>query len=73
MKITYDPSANAAYTRFIDSIAPGESKRQCPCECPDDQGLTILDFDVFGRLLGMEILEADRLMHPETLTVAERL
>ena len=72
LRVTYDSSVNAAYIYFVDSIGPGESKRQRACECPDD-GTIIFDFDEFGRVLGLEVLNADRSLRPETLAEAERL
>jgi uncharacterized protein YuzE len=56
-KITFDSEANAAYIAFKD-IAPGGVAESVPIN--DD---LILDIDVDGVVLGLEILNADRFFH----------
>jgi uncharacterized protein YuzE len=67
MRVTYDPADGMAYVYLVDDIKPGEAKRQ---EVTED-GL-VLDYDADGKLLGIEILGADRLLRPETIERAER-
>jgi uncharacterized protein YuzE len=70
MRITYDPEdGGAAYVYLVSQITPGEAKRQVIAL----DGQVLLDLDADGRLLGVEILGADRLLRPETLAAAERL
>lgn len=70
MRITYDPGdGGAAYVYLVDRISPGEAKRQVVTL----DGQVLLDLDAEGRLLGVEILGADRLLRPETLAAAKRL
>jgi uncharacterized protein YuzE len=65
MRITHDPAADAAYVYLVDRIEPGESKRQEVTE-----GGLVLDYDADGKLLGIEILYAGRLLRPETIESA---
>jgi uncharacterized protein YuzE len=67
--MTYDPSGGAAYVYLVDRIAPGEAKRQ---EVVLD-GQVVLDLDAHGKLLGIEIIEGDSLLRPETIASAEHL
>jgi uncharacterized protein YuzE len=66
MRITYE--GGDAYVHLVDRIAPGEAKRQ---EVVFD-GQLVLHLDPNGRLLGIEILDADALLRPETIASAER-
>jgi uncharacterized protein YuzE len=68
MRITYDPEdGGAAYVYLVERIRPGEARRQ---EVTGD-GRVVLDFDALGRLLGVEVLEANTLLRPETIAAAE--
>jgi uncharacterized protein YuzE len=69
MRITYDPEdEGAAYVYLVDRIDPGEANQQVITL----DGNVLLDLDARGRLLGVEILDAKRLLRPETLAAAER-
>ena len=65
MKVTYDPTLDAAY------ISTGREWRPVALTCPVDgikAGAYIhLDFDKTGRLVGIEVLEARRLLSEELL------
>jgi uncharacterized protein YuzE len=50
MKITYDSEADAVYIRFAEGAAIQRTRF-------DDEGIAV-DFDVRGRLVGIEILYA---------------
>ncbi|HEV7252611.1 MAG TPA: DUF2283 domain-containing protein [Mesorhizobium sp.] len=52
--VTYDPEADAVYFR----IAPGQ------VEETDEAGPFIYDVDAEGRVLGIEILHASRVLAP---------
>ena len=58
MRLTYDPRGNCRL-RASGGPHPG-------------QGEVILDYDGTGRLLGIEVLGADRVLRPEVLAAAER-
>ncbi|MFJ6609360.1 DUF2283 domain-containing protein [Streptomyces sp. NPDC091289] len=68
MRVEYDASTHMAYIYLVDGIAPGEAVRQVLAE--DDTA--VLDYDAHGRLLGIELFDATRRLHPELLAGAER-
>jgi uncharacterized protein YuzE len=71
MRVTYDPAVNAAYI-YLREIEPGGSRRTISVNGPDlTTGSVVLDFDSEGRLIGIEVLEADRLLTPDLLKGAE--
>lgn len=72
MRMTYDPDVKAAYIYLVDTIAEGESViTQHSIFTRGKQSELILDFDVNGHLLGIEILDADRIIRPELLKAAD--
>jgi uncharacterized protein YuzE len=73
VEITYDKDANAAYVTLVASIARGEVRETIPCESPAGTGYLFVDFDSEGRLLGIEILGARRMLPPEVLQGARQL
>ncbi len=70
MRITYDRAANAAYISLTD--APLDSGRDTViAETPGNaNGTAILDWKD-GRLVGIEILDADQALHADLLAQAE--
>ncbi|MCP3878324.1 MAG: DUF2283 domain-containing protein [Sulfitobacter sp.] len=70
MRFTYDESINAAYIQLAKSIAPGEVAFTYPCDPAEVGGMIHLDFGEDGRLLGIEVLGADKLLPPEFLASA---
>ncbi len=62
MKLEYDKDANAAYIYLESKIKNGEVKKTI--ELNDN---IILDFDVNGKLLGFEILNANEVLNEKTL------
>ena len=62
MKLEYDKDANAAYIYLEDKIRNGEVKKTI--ELNDN---IILDFDLNGKLLGVEILNANKVLNEKTL------
>jgi len=73
MKITYDKSVDAAYIYLIDKekIASGWVKKTYPCDTSEIGGIINLDFDKYGRLGGIEVLDASKKLPPEILDIAE--
>jgi uncharacterized protein YuzE len=68
--MTYDAEDDgAAYVQFVDDVRPGEATRQEVV----GGGNVVLDFDSEGRLLGVEILDANLMLRPETIARAERI
>ena len=58
MKITYDPSADAAYIYLADSIRPGGVKKTYMCDRLEVGTMVNLDIDEEGRIVGVEVLSA---------------
>ena len=61
MRITYDSSVNAAYI-YLAEIGPGGVAKTYLCDRSEVNGEINLDFDAAGRLVGIEVLDADRLL-----------
>jgi uncharacterized protein YuzE len=71
MKITFDKNGNAAYIYFHWPLDPNSITKTYACD-PFETGSEInLDFDTFGRLLGIEILDAKRILPDDLLRNAE--
>jgi uncharacterized protein YuzE len=70
MKITYDRTANAVYI-FLTEIPNGGVAKTYPCDLIETNAEINLDFDSSGRLIGIEILDADKKLPKEILANAE--
>jgi uncharacterized protein YuzE len=70
-RFTIDHAADAAYVPIAPSISAAESVENVVIE--RSQGIIVLDFDVDGRLLGVEIAGASALLTPQTIADAEVL
>ncbi|WOF21470.1 DUF2283 domain-containing protein [Microbacterium betulae] len=69
MSVRYDPEADAAYIPIGREPRTGEAEQQiAEIRNPSGTGEIILDFDRDGHLIGVEILEASRLLRAEDLT-----
>lgn len=66
MKITHDREADAAYVQLASEIRAGEVANTYTCD-PAEAGMINLDFDEEGRLLGIEVLSASKVLPPELL------
>jgi uncharacterized protein YuzE len=74
MKITYDKSANAIYIKFNEEFASNKVTSSCPINPKEVEGAFIVfDFDENKRLLGIEILEADKRLPNSLLEIAEKI
>ena len=72
MRVTYDASVDAAYIQLVDDIGAGGVANTYPCDPREVGGMINLDFDSAGRLVGVEVLDASKLLPPEILERAER-
>lgn len=70
VRVTYDPSADAAYIYISDTIRAGEVDVTYACDPSEVGGMIHLDFDHNGVLLGMEVLGASKLLPRPTLEEA---
>jgi len=68
MKCTYDKEADAAYIYLKYPIKAGESAKQMLLN--ED---IILDFDKKGQILGVEVLNARKLLNKRIIEEAEQL
>jgi len=69
MRVTYDAVADMGYIYLVDEIEPGQAVRQV---IAGEDEVFVLDLDVRGRLLGVEVSGVGRL-HPDLLAVAEQI
>jgi uncharacterized protein YuzE len=72
VRITYDPAADAAYIYLTGHpLTPGRTTIQAGTP-PGVDGFIALDWKD-DRLVGLEILDASRRLHPDLLEEAEIL
>lgn len=62
MKIEYDKEADAAYIYLVEDIGDGKAVRTI--QLNDN---IILDFDADGKLIGIEVLNASKVLSKEVL------
>ena len=60
MKITFDPSVDAAYINLVKGDEAASFGFSYECDSAKVHGQIILNFDVTGRLIGIEVLQASR-------------
>jgi uncharacterized protein YuzE len=70
VKLTYDPEANAAYILLGAEIAPGSLDHTVELEPLVEGTLLHADIGVDGKLVGFEIIGADRLLDATLLREA---
>jgi uncharacterized protein YuzE len=66
MKLTYDKEANAAYIYLLEDTKLKVAKTY-PCDPIEVGGMINLDFDNQGRLMGIEVLDASRMLDDHLL------
>jgi len=66
MRLEYDKDVDAAYIYLVDKIKSGEAEKTI--ELNDS---IILDFNKKGKLLGIEILNASKVMNKKTLVAKQ--
>lgn len=71
MKIEYDKDADAAYIYLADEMTP--VARSYPCDPVAVESIINLDFDATGRLVGIEILGANKKLSRDLLLTAKRI
>lgn len=62
VQLCHDAQADAAYVYLVEHIQPGEVRRTVPVEAPGIDGSVNIDLDTDGRILGFEILSAERML-----------
>ncbi len=67
LRVTFDPSADAAYI-YLRNPKPGSVDETVMCE----ELFVNLDLDIFGKLVGIELLNASKLLPREILDAAVR-
>ena len=71
MRISYDREADAAYIYFTEEpLMPGRDS--VPCDPPEDgmRALVVMDWRD-GKIVGLEVLDASRLLHADLLAKAQ--
>lgn len=70
MRITYDPQVDAAYIYLTeDALDPGRDS--IPLEVPDGiAAMVVMDWKD-GKIVGLEVLDATALLHPDLLALAD--
>ena len=72
MRITFDRGANAAYI-YLAGSQDGSAVETYQVEKPHLRGMINLDFDKTGRLIGVEVINATKLLPHSLLETAERI
>jgi uncharacterized protein YuzE len=62
LRVTYDSEANAAYIYFVPELQFGGVARTVPVDGGEHPWMVNLDVDSEGRILGIEVLDARRLL-----------
>ncbi|MFG2562843.1 DUF2283 domain-containing protein [Streptomyces sp. NPDC048496] len=73
VRVTYDKAMNAAYVYFTDPQGRAKAARMYPCDPAEVGGMTNLDFDKQGCLIGIEVLAASSRLPKYPLKSAERV
>jgi uncharacterized protein YuzE len=70
MRISYDAQVDAAYISLTETaLDPGRDS--IPLEVPDGMGAMVIMDWKDGRIVGLEVLDATALLHPDLLALAE--
>jgi uncharacterized protein YuzE len=71
VRVTFDPEADAACIYLTDELLePGRDS--VPCEAPEGiQTYVVIDWKD-GKILGLEVLGASRVLHKDLLSQAKR-
>lgn len=66
LRVTYDAEANAAYIYLVPEIEAGGVARTVPVDGGEQPWMVNIDVSADGQILGIEVLDARRLL-PATL------
>lgn len=66
-RIEYDPAANAAYIYLTEEILAGSVSRTVCVNPTEIGGMVNLDLDDEGRIIGLEVLDARKLLPRDIL------
>lgn len=69
--MTHDSEADAAYIYLVEEIARGEVARSSVANIAMDAAAITIDFGADGRVLGIAVLGASRVLRAETIRAAE--
>ena len=72
MRIVFDKKNDIAYFHLINDSISAEAARTHACDPIGVNGEINLDFNEAGQLVGIEVLEARRLLPSELLAQAEK-
>jgi len=73
MNITHDASVDAAYISLVDEGGNTAVSSTYGCDANEVGGQIHLDFDMDGRLIGIEVLTASLLLPSSLLARAQRI
>jgi uncharacterized protein YuzE len=71
MRLTHDSDADAAYLYLVEEIGRGELAKSRIADIAMENAALTVDFDADGRVLGIEVLDASRVLRRETIQAAE--
>jgi uncharacterized protein YuzE len=73
MRVTYDVETDAAYVYLTEEVLP-TGRDSVPCDPPEGvhHVFVVMDWRD-GRIVGMEVLDASRLLHHDLLDNAEKV
>jgi len=69
--VTHDAEADAAYAYLVEEINRGDAAFSRVANVRMDQAALTVDFDADGRVVGIEVLGASRVLRQETISAAE--
>ena len=64
-RVEYDVEADAAYIYFVEEVLKGGVDRTISMDPRD--GMINIDLDSDGRIVGIEIMDASRMLPPDLL------
>lgn len=67
MRLSYDADADAAYIYLVDETSFGGVARTLPVDALASEAMINLDFDADGTLLGLEVMDASKILPTELL------
>lgn len=72
MRVTYDAKTDAAYLYLTDDpLSPGRDS--VPCDVPEGvHAMVVMDWKD-GRIVGLEVLDASKLLHRDLLDNAQKM